>query len=374
MKILVASDSFKGSLTSEEVGKAIQTGIHSVMEDAEVTVVTVADGGEGTVDAIINQTNGTFIERMAQDPHGKLKPSKYGIFGDNAIIECASASGIHKLDPLHIESASSYGTGALILDALNRGSKTLYIALGGSGTNDAGLGLLIGLGYEFFDCNGMPVQPGIVGLETVASMRSDAVSHTIQSANIVVLCDVENPLCGDTGATAIFGPQKGVLPENIARYDAAIKRFSDFLVENGFKDTSNVKGSGAAGGMAFACMCVLGAQLRSGVETVMDILELDQRIQGCNLVVTGEGRMDYQTAFGKLPVGVARRAKAHNVPCVAIVGSLGTGYHSVYDCGIDAVESTIIQPCTLEVALMNANTNVIDASERLFRKLRLNIK
>ncbi len=375
MKILIAADSFKGSLTSLAVGKCIETGIRKVMADAVISVVPLADGGEGTVEAILAARGGERIEVEAMNPQGDYQPAWYGLLADGcAIIECASASGIAEANAEHVLSATSYGTGELIRNALDRGCRTIMLGLGGSGTNDAGLGILQALGCVFYDQDRIAVGSGVLGLSRIVAADFSGLHPGIKGCDLQLLCDVTNPLCGSDGATAVFGPQKGIQSDQVNDVDAVLSAFSSFIHQNGYPDCRDTPGSGAAGGMAFACLSVLGGRVQSGINTILEWVDMDGSMKTCDLVITGEGRLDHQTSFGKLPVGVAAYARKRGIACVAIAGSLGKGYPAVFDQGIQAVESTIYEPSSLEIALANAEQNTIDAAERLMRALTLFFK
>lgn len=356
-KALIAVDSFKGSLTSMQAGRAIAEGIGRAWPDAECIVRPMADGGEGTLEALCEGMGGEFIYHHVTGPMHERVPAKYALAGDTAVVEIAQAAGLALVDsgkrnPLE---ATTYGVGELILDAARRGAGKFIVGLGGSATNDGGRGMLEALGL---------VSPQTSDLKPQTSgCKPDFDPSKFE---FKVACDVKNPLCGPDGASAVFGPQKGATPEMVKTLDARLRAFADSV-----GDPATTPGDGAAGGLGFAFRRFLGAELTPGVDLVMDATRLDEYMLDADIVVTGEGRIDAQTAMGKAPVGVARMAKNHRKPVIAFAGSIGSGARAVLDCGIDAYFPIVHKPCTLEEALEygNARRNLSLAAEQVFRAL-----
>ncbi len=324
-KIVVASDSFKGSLSSLEVAEAVSVGVKSVIPTAEVVKVNVADGGEGTMEALIAGLGGQSVCLEVSNPLGRCVEAEYGVLDDNtAIVEMARASGLVLLsseerNPMH---TSTYGTGELIADALKRGCKKIYVGIGGSATNDGGMGMLAALGYKFYDEVGCLLQPCGATMCRVARIDAVDVMPELSDAEFVVACDVDNPFCGTRGAAYVFAPQKGAKPEDVEALDNGLRHFAEKVYEFTGIAITDVPGAGAAGGLGGAFLAFMNAKLVSGIDMVLDAIRFDEILKGASLVITGEGRIDSQTASGKTPVGVLRRAKAQGVPVVAIGGSV----------------------------------------------------
>ncbi len=324
-KIVVASDSFKGSLSSLEVADAVGIGVKAVLPDAEVVKVNVADGGEGTVEALVAGLGGARVCVTVTDPLGRSVEATYGLLGDgSAVVEMSVASGLTLLpaeerNPL---LTSTYGTGEIIVDALRRGCRKIYVGIGGSATNDGGMGMLAALGYRFYDEVGCLLQPCGAAMSQVARIDATDVMPELSGAEFVVACDVDNPFCGSNGAAYVFAPQKGASPEDVELLDLGLKHFADKILEATGVSIADAAGAGAAGGLGGACLAFLNARLVSGIDMVLDAIRFDEIISDASLVITGEGRIDRQTAMGKTPVGVLRRANAQNIPVIAIAGSV----------------------------------------------------
>lgn len=324
--IVIASDSFKGSLSSAEVAEAAAEGILGVLPEARVFRVSVADGGEGTADTLIRALGGRRVECRVSDPLGRMITARYGIVdtpdGPVALIDMASASGLTLLRPdeRDVMHATTRGTGEMIAHACRLGIRRFAVGIGGSATCDGGVGMMQALGYRFLDAEGRELPPGggaLCGLEridTTGSMRE------ISGCRFTVICDVTNPLCGPTGSAAVFGPQKGASPEDVEWLDRGLARYACILARDIGRDVAGMPGSGAAGGLGAAFLAFLNSELRPGVDAVLDLVGFDTLLRDADLVITGEGRMDSQTLFGKLPFGVCRRASAAGVPVVAIAG------------------------------------------------------
>lgn len=354
LKIIIASDSFKGSLSSLEVGEAAKKGILNVVPDADVTILPLADGGEGTAELLSRSLGGRKIEIKVSDPIGRPISASYFIADDIAIIEMAAASGLPLLSPEERNPTvtTSYGTGQLILDALRRGIRRFYIGLGGSATNDAGVGMLKALGFRFLDSGGLPV--GLGGLETgrIRSIDSYHALPELKEATFTIACDVTNPLTGTNGASQIYGPQKGATDEMVELLDSALSSFGEIIRKRTGIDYSSVPGAGAAGGMGFAFLSFLNSTLRPGVEIVLDVLDFDKRIEGADLVITGEGRLDRQTCMGKAPSGVLKRCMARKIPVVAIGGAIDRdAIPDLMNAGFKAAIPIVSTPIPLEEAM-----------------------
>lgn len=362
MKIVIAPDSYKESLSALEVATAIERGFREIFPSAEYIKIPVADGGEGTVEAMVAATNGRIVKVAVKGPLGEQAEGFYGISGDeqSAFIEMAAASGLEMVPPAKRDPliTTSWGTGELIRHALDAGVKHIIIGIGGSATNDGGAGMVQALGAKLLDEQDRQIAPGGAALESLARIDLRELDKRLAGCRIEVACDVTNPLTGEAGASTVFGPQKGATPEMIARLDKALEHYAEIIARDLDIDVLNLAGGGAAGGMGAALYAFCGAELRQGIEIVTDALALDKHVRGADLVITGEGRIDSQTVHGKVPVGVAKVAKRYNIPVIGIAGSLTADVGVVHDHGIDAVFSVLYTICTLEKALENAGENV----------------
>ena len=380
MKIVAAIDSFKGSMTSLEVSEAFEKGVKKVYKDAEFLKIPLADGGEGTVEALISNLNGKMINIRVKDPLMRETDSFYGISGDGktAIIEMAAASGLPLLSPDERNplKATTFGTGELIKDAFEKGCREFIIGIGGSATNDAGTGMLSALGYVFLDENGNELVPNGENLAKIRSFRDDKVVKEISKAKFLIACDVDNPFYGPNGAACVYGKQKGATKEIIKILDNGMKNFSDVIKEIIETDISNISGSGAAGGLGGAFMAFFNAELKPGIDIITEKIELENKINGSDYVITGEGRIDFQSAMGKTPSGVAKLAKKYGIPVIAIGGSVDDEIGNIYDCGITAAFSIIDSPMTLGEAMdtKNAQRLVEKTAEQIFRLIKQNKK
>lgn len=373
MKILLAPDSFKGSLSAPEVAANLREGILRVVPEAQMDMLPVADGGEGTCMAIVAALGGEIIEAEVTGPNGNRVNAYFGRAGDMAIIEMAAASGLHLAprDALRPREATTYGTGELMLHALNAGCKRVLLGIGGSATTDGGAGMAQALGVRFLDANGQELSPGGGSLGSLMQVDTSCMDPRVQECEWIVASDVSNPLCGEAGCAAVYGPQKGCTPQDIEVLDRNLKHYARLLKEQLGKDIADIPGAGAAGGLGAGLMAFCNATLKSGVDTVLNAVNFDERVKDADLVITGEGRIDYQSAYGKLPVGVARRAKAiAGAPVIAVVGGIGRGAQAVYDHGIDAIISIVDKPMALEEAIQNAPILLQDTGERLMRMLQ----
>ncbi|MFY9413938.1 MAG: glycerate kinase [Tepidanaerobacteraceae bacterium] len=361
MMIVVAPDSFKGSLSSIQAANAIEKGIigaaQTCREPVEVIKVPIADGGEGTVEAIITANKGEIVKTRVLDPLGREIDSFFGILPDNsAVIEMAAASGLNLLgdDERNPMKTTTYGTGQLIKEALDYGCKRIIIGIGGSATNDGGVGMAQALGVSFLDEEGNQIAFGGGELSKISKIDVSLLDPRIKDTVITIASDVKNPLCGPNGASAVYGPQKGATPEMVETLDRNLKHLAKTIHEQLNIDILNVPGSGAAGGLGAGLMAFLGAKFCLGIKLVTELARLEEKIQRADLVVTGEGSTDYQTLFGKVPHGIADIAKKYSKPVICISGSLGKGYEQLYNEGIDAFFSIVNRPMSLEEAMNNA--------------------
>lgn len=371
MKIVIAPDSFKGSLTAFEVAKSIQKGILKVDETIENVIVPMADGGEGTVQSLIDASGGKIVELTVHDPLFREIKSFYGIMGDGvtAVIEMAAASGLPLLTPEERNplKTTSYGTGELIKDAINRGSKKFIIGLGGSATNDGGCGMAQALGAKFLDKNGNEIGMGGGELAKISAIDISGLDKRIKNAGFLAACDVENPLCGENGASAVYGPQKGASSDDVIHLDKGLEHFAQMVKQQLNLNIKDVAGAGASGGLGAGVMIFLNGQLQRGIDIVTQTTDLADKMNGADLVITGEGRMDYQTTFGKTPFGVAQVAKKQNIPVIALAGSLGDGYQTLYKMGFDEIYSIMNESMSLKYAIENAAELLENAAENVIR-------
>ncbi|HGE6050221.1 glycerate kinase [Vibrio cholerae] len=371
MKVVIAPDSFKESLTAKQVCDAIQAGLARVWHDAKFVAIPVADGGEGTVQSLVDATQGRLVEVKVMGPQGKRVEAFYGMLGDNqtAVIEMAAASGLHHV-PLVLRDpklTTSFGTGELIRHALDQGVTKLIIGLGGSATNDGGVGMLAALGARFTNADGDPIQLTGGGLRELTHIDLQDFDPRLQNCDILVACDVNNPLCGDKGASAVFGPQKGATPEDVQLLDGTLRQFGLLTEKVTGKMVLESAGAGAAGGMGAALLAYAQARLRPGIEIVLETVQLAHQVSDADLVITGEGRIDSQTVHGKTPMGVAKVAKRFDVPVLALCGCTGDNYQAVYQCGIDAVFAAVPRAMSLEDALKESDFNLADLAENVAR-------
>ena len=375
MKIVIAPDSFKGSLTAAEAAEAIETGFRAVYPDAEYVKVPMADGGEGTVQSLVDATSGTIITQLVSGPMGDMVAGFFGILGDRqtAVIEMAAASGIHWVRPKErdVFLASSFGTGQLINAALDRGCDKLIVGLGGSATNDGGIGMMKALGAQFFDQDGVQLAADVRALLQLASIDLQYLDPRLDKTEIVVACDVDNPLCGENGAARVFGPQKGATEEDIAVLDQALTRYGDILSANAGRDIASEPGAGAAGGMGAAFIGLIDAVLKPGVDIVIEIVDLANSLVDANLVITGEGRVDNQTIHGKTPMGVAKVAKSCNLPVICIAGSVEDGADFTHQLGIDEIYSVTEGDYDLTEVLIEAEHKLTQAAQKIAKSLNL---
>ncbi|TKI03050.1 glycerate kinase [Martelella alba] len=369
MKIVIAPDSYKESLSALDVATQIEKGFREVFPDAQYVKLPVADGGEGTVDAMVAATGGEIVKIRVTGPLGRPVDGFFGLSGDkeSAFIEMAAASGLELVaasdrNPL---LTTSYGTGELIRSALDHGVKRCIIGIGGSATNDGGAGMVQALGGKLLDAGGKPIGFGGGELNKLARIDISDLDPRTRDCRFEVACDVTNPLTGKNGATAIFGPQKGATPTMIKQLDAALRQYAEVIKRDLDMDVADIPGAGAAGGMGAGLRAFCGAELRKGIEIVTDALGLDALVQDADLVITGEGRIDSQTVQGKVPIGVARVAKRYNKPVIGIAGSLTADVDVVHQHGLDAVFSVLYQICTLQQALDDATQNIYKTARNI---------
>lgn len=377
MKIVIAPDSYKESLSATEVAQAIEKGFREIFPDALYVKVPLADGGEGTVEAMIAATQGTKMSACVTGPLGVQVDACWGLSGDGqtAFIEMAAASGLGLVPPAQRNPllTTSRGTGELILQALEHGARNIIIGIGGSATNDGGAGMVQALGARLHDANGVDIGDGGGSLACLNSIDLSALDVRLQECSIRVACDVSNPLTGETGASWIFGPQKGATEAMILELDRNLEHYADVIKRTLRVDVKEVAGAGAAGGMGAALMAFLNAELRSGIEIVTQALNLEEHILDCSLVVTGEGRLDSQSISGKVPVGVASVAKKYHKPVIGIAGSLTRDVGVVHQYGIDAVFSVLTTITSLEEAFRGASDNIYRASRNVAATLQVGI-
>jgi glycerate kinase len=362
MKIIIAPDSYKESLTAMEVAEAIETGFRKVFSDAKYVKLPMADGGEGTVQSLVDATNGSIVSCPVTGPLGQQVDGFYGLVGDEstAIIEMAAASGLHLVAPEQRDPlvTTTFGTGELIKAALDRGVKHIIVGIGGSATNDGGIGMAQALGANFLDAQGNELGFGGGELSKLASIDLSGLDLRLHEVKLEVACDVDNPLCGLKGASHVFGPQKGATPELVAILDENLAHYADVIKATNGREVIDISGAGAAGGLGAALLGLFDASLRPGIDIVMDAVHLSDVVKDADLVITGEGRIDSQTIHGKTPIGVARTAKQYNIPVIAIAGSTAKDCAIVHKHGIDAVYSVVPGATDLPTALKEAAFNV----------------
>ncbi|MDP6127873.1 MAG: glycerate kinase [Dehalococcoidales bacterium] len=371
MKIVIAPQGFKGNLNSRQVGLAIENGIKRVLPGAETIVKPMADGGEGTAQTLVEATGGRLITTEATGPLSKPVSAQWGLLGDKAtaVIETAAASGLtlvptEQLNPL---STTTYGTGELILAALDHGCRELIIGIGGSATNDGGAGMAQALGVQLLDSRGMAVPFGGAALAELEHVDVSRLDPRLANCKVLLACDVTNPLCGIEGASAVYGPQKGATPEMVSHLNAALSHYADVIYRDLGVDFRNDSGAGAAGGLGMGLMVFLKAEVMSGIGMVIRSTGLTKELEDADLVFTAEGRIDSQTVRGKTPVGIARKAKEFGLPVIALAGEVADGYQAVYQQGIDAVFSITPGPISLDQSLAQAEKLVANVAENTMR-------
>lgn len=374
MKVVIAIDSFKGSMTSLEAGSSAAEGIKRVYPHADTVVIPVADGGEGTVDALVLGMGGTKEYVKTKDPLGRDIEACYGIVGNTAVMEMAAASGITlvKEDERNPLNTSTYGFGLMILSAIEKGCRKFVIGIGGSATNDGGVGMLSALGFEFLDKKCEVVEPGAKGLENLCSIKANKALKELEECSFSIACDVTNPLCGKDGCSWVYGPQKGATDKMVKDMDSWLSGYALLAKTINPMADENAPGAGAAGGMGFAFMTFLGGELKSGIDLILRETRIEEHIKTADLVITGEGRLDFQTAMGKAPAGIAAIAKKHKKPVIAFAGGVTPEAKAVHGAGIDAYFPIVRGVCTLADAMDNANarSNMVDSVEQALRLIK----
>ena len=375
MKVVIAPDSYKESLTAMEVATAIESGFKEIMPDAEYIKLPMADGGEGTVQSLVDATGGDIVTVEVTGPLGQPVEGFYGLLGDGstAVIEMAAASGLHLVEPNERNPllTTTYGTGELIKAALDRGVDHIIIGIGGSSTNDGGVGMAQALGAKLVDANGVDLPFGGGALADLVSIDLSGLDSRLATVQLEVACDVDNPLCGPKGASHIFGPQKGATPEMVTELDSNLAHYAEVIRQTNGKEVINQAGAGAAGGLGAALLGLFDATLRPGISIVMDAVNLAEVVKDADLVITGEGRIDSQTIHGKTPIGVARTAKLYNLPVIGIAGSTAQDCRVVHDHGLDAVYSVVLGATDLPTALKEAAFNVEMTSRNIAAALAM---
>ncbi|KON83818.1 glycerate kinase [Rossellomorea marisflavi] len=375
MKIVIAPDSFKESMTALEAAQSIEKGMKAVFPDAEYQLLPMADGGEGTVQSLVDATDGTIRERSVTGPLGETVQAFFGILGNGktAVIEMAAASGLHLVEPAKRNPllTTSRGTGELIRAALDEGVSHIIVGIGGSATNDGGVGMMQALGGKFLDEKGEEIGPGGGALSAIKSIDLSLLDSRLDSVKLEVACDVTNPLTGPTGASAIFGPQKGATPEVVRMLDGNLAHLASITI--GGSEVASIAGTGAAGGLGFALLAFLKAELNRGIDIVLKAVNFSDKVKDASLVITGEGRIDGQTIYGKTPIGVAKSAKVYGIPVIGIAGSLTEDSTVVYEHGIDALFSIVPGIIDLNEAFSQAPRLLERASRNMASVLKMGI-
>jgi len=377
LKILLAPDSFKGTMSSREVIAHLRAAATEHFSPLTIIELPIADGGEGTVESLVTATGGIYRECQVTGPLLTPVTARYGIInGDTAVIESAQASGLPLLRPSQRNPllTTTYGTGELLRAALDEGLRKIAIGIGGTATNDGGIGCAQALGVRFTDAHGNAVGFGGAELERIAHIDLTGLDERLREASVTIICDVDNPLTGDRGATRVFGPQKGATPAMLEQLEAGMLHYAGLLRRAYNYDVGQTPGAGAAGGLGAALLAFCGAKLKPGIVTMLDLVDFDRLIADVDLVVTGEGRLDEQTAYGKVPVGIARRCAARGVSVVAIVGSIGPGADTIYQFGVDSIMAAVSAPMQLEDAFFHKTELLRDAADRMFRFIKVGMK
>ena len=375
MNILVAPDSFKGSLTAMEAAENIKKGIHNFDSKIDVDLLPMADGGEGTVQSLVDATDGKIIEKEVTGPLGEKIEAFYGLLGDGktAVIEMAAASGlplvpVDKRDPA---KTTTYGTGELIASALEAGAQKIIIGIGGSATNDAGVGVAQALGAEILDKHDEQIAYGGGNLDQIEKINLEEMDDLLNEVEILVACDVDNPLYGENGAAYVYAPQKGADQKMVEKLDQNLRHFNQMVIKELNKDTNQIPGAGAAGGLGAGLVAFLDAELMAGVEIILDFINFETRLEDVDLVITGEGMLDGQSIYGKTPIGVSRSAAKKEIPVVAVAGTLGSGVEKVLDHGINAYFSIVDKPAELEEIIAETPELLSNLSEQIIRAIEI---
>ena len=375
MRILVAPDSFKGSLTAMEAAENIKNGIHNYDSKIDVDLLPMADGGEGTVQSLVDATKGEIIKKKVTGPLGNRVEAFYGLLGDKktAVIEMAAASGLplvpeEKKNP---SKTTTYGTGELIAAALDAGAQKIIIGIGGSATNDAGVGMAQALGAEILDEKGEQIDFGGGSLSQIEQIKLDKLDSRLKDVEILAACDVDNPLYGKEGAAYVYAPQKGANPEMVEILDQNLRHFNDIVIKELNKNPNEISGAGAAGGLGAGLVAFLDAELKAGVTIILDLINFEERLKNVDLVITGEGMLDGQSIYGKTPVGVSRSAAEKDIPVIAIAGTLGKGVEKVLDHGISSYFSIIDRPAELKAIIEKSPELLVKLSEQIIRTIQV---
>jgi len=375
MKIVISPQAFKGSITALEAAQAMSEGVFRVVEDATTDLLPVADGGDGTLETLVEGSGGEIRVSEVTGPLGERIAAPWGAMGggDTAVVEMARTSGLALVPPDRRDPrvTTTYGLGEAIKHALDAGFRTFIVGIGGSATNDAGAGMVQALGGRLLDGAGRDLAPGGAALAQLDRIDLSGLDPRARESQFMVACDVTNPLTGPEGASAIYGPQKGATPDMVAQLDAALLHFAEVAKRDIGADVNDVIGAGAAGGLGGGFIAYLGASLRAGVDIVLDTVDLDRHLDGADLVITGEGCLDHQTVYNKAPIGVAARAKLRDIPVIAISGSLGEGFREVHHHGIDAVAAITCAPMTLDESTENAVALLADTTEQALRFMQV---
>ncbi|NQF17068.1 glycerate kinase [Brevibacillus sp. HB1.3] len=371
MKIVIAPDSFKGSLTAKQVGEAIRSGIQRALPQCELIVKPMADGGEGTMQCLVDATDGRILTATVKNPLGQDISAEFGILGDGVtcVIEMAAASGLYLISAADRNPfvTTTYGFGQLITAGLDQGCRKFILGLGGSATNDGGAGMLQALGYVLLDQNDQPLSFGGRELSRLSRIDTSQVDKRLADCHFVIACDVTNPFVGSNGASHVFGPQKGATPEMVLQLDDHLRHFADLIEKTRSIAIHDLPGTGAAGGVAGALLAFLNGQLRSGIEIVIETTGLVEAMDKATLVITGEGQVDFQTAQGKTPCGVAQVAQRYGIPVIVLAGSIGNGIDTLYEKGVSAVVSITNKPMTLDQSMLEAASLLEQTAEQVMR-------
>jgi glycerate kinase len=375
LKILVAPDSFKGSLTAMEAAENIKRGIHNYDSKTEVELLPMADGGEGTVQSLVDATDGKIIEELVTGPLGEEVKAFYGLLGDGktAVIEMAAASGLplvpeNKRNPL---LTTTYGTGELIASALDRKVEKIIVGIGGSATNDAGVGMAQALGAEILDAKGQQIEFGGGNLDQIEKINLDKLDSRLKDVEVIVACDVDNPLYGKNGAAYVYGPQKGADQEMVEILDQNLRHFNQKSIDELNINTNKIAGAGAAGGLGAGLVAFLNAELRAGIDIILDFIKFEEKLEDVDLVITGEGMLDGQSIYGKTPIGVSRSAAKKNIPVIAVAGTLGEGVEKILDHGINSYFSIIDRPANLAEIVEESPELIAKLVEQIMRTINL---
>ena len=371
LKVVIAPQGFKGGVSALEASRAIERGVLAADPGAQTVLVPVADGGDGTLNALVDGTGGQIFRSIVTGPLGERIEAAWGVMGDGrtAVVEMAQASGLALVPPRRRNPrvTTTRGTGEIIKEALDKGFSRIIVGLGGSATNDGGMGMAGALGAKFLDSDGKPLPNGGAALARLASIDVSGLDPRLSGVTVVGATDVTNPLCGPTGASAVYGPQKGASGEVVEELDAALRNFARVIQRDLAQDVVDRPRAGAAGGLGAGLIVFAGAELKSGVDMVCEVLDFDAKVQGADLVITGEGRADRSTIYDKAPVGVARHALAHRVPTILLAGSLGPGYEELHDHGIAGIVCIADRPMTFEQSLRRTEELLEGAAQRALR-------